>query len=242
MAEPGLACEPARMRLLLNVDGGELPTEPEELYALADVVHVACGGHAGDDASMDRVARACARAGTKVGAHPSYEDREGFGRRAMAVEPSALAATIEAQCRRLIAIAEAAGIEVVSVKPHGALYHAAHASDAEARACIEAIVRAFGERANVAVVGLDGGALHRASLAAGLLYQREAFADRGVRRDGSLVPRGEPGALVEDPAEASARAQALAASGDVDTLCIHGDTRGAVAIARAVRAVLGSKP
>ncbi|MBS2017807.1 MAG: LamB/YcsF family protein [Deltaproteobacteria bacterium] len=228
--------------MLLNVDGGELSSEPEELYALADVVNVACGGHAGDDASMDRVARACARVGTRIGAHPSYDDREGFGRRARTVEPSALAATIEAQCRRLIAIAGAAGIELVSVKPHGALYHAVHASDAEARACVEAIVRAFGARAAVAVVGLEGGALHRAALAAGLTYQREAFADRGVRSNGSLVPRGEPGALIEDPAEAATRAKAIAASGDVDTVCIHGDTEGAVAIARAVRAVLGPKP
>ena len=79
------------MRPLLNVDGGEHADEPVELYALADVVHVACGGHAGDDASMDRVSRACAAAGTRVGAHPSYEDREGFGRRARAVAPAELA-------------------------------------------------------------------------------------------------------------------------------------------------------
>jgi UPF0271 protein len=223
----------------LNLDGGEHDEEPEELYALADVVHVACGGHAGDEASMDRVVRACQRAGTRVGAHPSYDDREGFGRRAQVVAPDVLASAIAAQCARLRLIAERNGTAIGSVKPHGALYHAAHAEDATARACVEGITRAFGTSA--AVVGLAGGALERAARAAGLAYQREAFADRGVRADGSLVPRGEPGALIEDEAVAAARARELAARADVDTLCVHADTPGAVAIARAVRAALGPK-
>src|SRR4051812_40445353 len=98
------------MRPLLNVDGGELDDEPVELYALADVVHVACGGHAGDDASMDRVTRACAATGTSVGAHPSYEDREGFGRRAREVAPGELTASVAAQCERLRGIAARAGV------------------------------------------------------------------------------------------------------------------------------------
>lgn len=226
------------MQPLLNVDGGELDDEPAELYALADVVHVACGGHAGDDTSMERVTRACAAAGTRVGAHPSYEDREGFGRRAREVTPEALEASVAAQCSRLAAIAGRAGVTLASVKPHGALYHAAHADDATARACVAGIVRALG---TVAVVGPAGGALERAATAAGAPFQREAFADRGTRPDGSLVPRGEPGALVHDPAIAASQARALAARGDVDTLCIHGETRGAVVIARAVRDALGPK-
>ena len=223
----------------LNVDGGELDDEPLELYALADVIHVACGGHAGDDASMERVTRACAAVGTRVGAHPSYEDREGFGRRPLVVVPDALAASIAAQCSRLLAIAHGAGVSLASMKPHGALYHAAHGDDAAARACVEGAVRALGT--SIAIVGPAGGALERAARAAGVAFEREAFADRGVRSDGTLVPRGEPGALVVDPAVASARAAELAARGDVDTLCIHGDTPGAVVIARAVRAVLGPK-
>jgi len=225
----------------LNIDGGELPTETDELYALADVVHVACGGHAGDDASMDRVVRACAKVGTRVGAHPSFEDREGFGRRAMKVEPSVLATSIEAQCARLLLIAKAAGVAITSVKPHGALYHAAHAGADEAKACVEGVVRAFGAGVDVAIVGLEGGCLEKAAKSAGLRYEREAFADRGVRADGSLVPRGEPGALIEDPSIAAERARVLSSSGVVDTLCIHGDTRGALDIARAVRGVLGPK-
>ena len=224
--------------VILNLDGGEHDDEPEELYALADVVHVACGGHAGDDASMDRVALACLRAGTRFGAHPSYDDREGFGRRAQVVAPAALTASIAAQCARLRAIAERHGAALASVKPHGALYHAAHVDAATAQACVEGVTQALG---TIAIVGLAGGALERAAIAAGLTYQREAFADRGVRADGSLVPRGEPGALVEDEGVAAQRAKELAARGDVDTLCVHADTPGAVRIARAVRAALGPK-
>jgi UPF0271 protein len=224
---------------LLNVDGGELDDEPLELYALADVIHVACGGHAGDDASMDRVTRACSSTGTRVGAHPSYEDREGFGRRAQDVSPEQLTASVAAQCSRLEAIAKRAGVKLASVKPHGALYHAAHATEATAQAVVQAVVLSLGS--DVAVVGPAGGALERGARAAGLRYEREAFADRGVRADGSLVPRGEPGALVVDPEIAAARARELAARSDVDTLCIHGDTPGAVLIARAVREALGPK-
>ena len=105
---------------------------------------------------MDRVVRACRRAGTRVGAHPSYDDREGFGRRAQVVAPDVLASAIAAQCARLRQIAERNGAAIGSVKPHGALYHAAHAEDATARACVEGITRAFGTSA--AVVGLAGGA------------------------------------------------------------------------------------
>jgi 5-oxoprolinase (ATP-hydrolysing) subunit A len=230
--------EDAGPRVVLNVDGGELDDEPLELYALADVVHIACGGHAGDDASMARVTRACASAGTRVGAHPSYEDREGFGRRAQQLAPEILAASIAAQCTRLRDIAHRNGVELASVKPHGALYHAAHADEATAAAVIDGVQRALG---TITVVGPTGGALARAAAAAGLPFQREAFADRGARANGSLIPRGEPGAIVEDPAVAAARARELAARPDVDTLCIHGDTPGALIIARAVRAALGAK-
>lgn len=226
-------------RPLLNVDGGELDDEPIELYALADVIHVACGGHAGDDASMARVTHACTAVGTRVGAHPSYEDREGFGRRARTVAHDVLAASIAAQCSRLLAVARHEGIELASMKPHGALYHAAHADDALARACIDGAVSVLGS--SIAIVGPSGGALERAAGAAGVRFQREAFADRGVRADGSLVPRGEPGALIVDPAAAATRTRELVARGDVDTLCIHGDTPGAVVIARAVREALGPK-
>jgi UPF0271 protein len=224
---------------LLNIDAGEHDTEPEELYALADLVHVACGGHAGDGRSMARVIRACLRSGTRVGAHPSYVDREGFGRTRLDVDVGTLALQIAVQLEALRDAADAAGAAIASMKPHGALYHAAATDDAIAEACVAATARVLGA---VDVVGpATGGALARTAARHGLAYRREAFADRGVRADGSLVPRGTPGALVNDPARAAERARELAARGDVDTLCIHGDTEGALAIARAVRAALGAR-
>lgn len=224
--------------ILLNLDGGEHDDETDALYAAADVVHVACGGHAGDAASMERVVVACQRLGTRVGAHPSYVDREGFGRRERDVAPDELASQIADQCRAIRAVAERRGLVVTSAKLHGALYHAAHRDDGIARACVSAIGRALGD---VAIVGLANGRLAAEASGAGHAFLREAFADRGVRADGSLVPRGEPGALVSDPAEAAARARSLATSGTVDTICVHGDTPSAVAIVRAVREALGAK-
>jgi UPF0271 protein len=221
--------------VLLNLDGGEHDDEPVELYALADVVHVACGGHAGDASSMDRVVGLCLKDGTKIGAHPSYVDREGFGRRAREVAPDTLARQIEEQCAALRAVAERHGAAVTSAKPHGALYHAAHADPATARACLEGIRRALGL---VAIVGLPGGALEREARQAGHPYLREAFADRGVRPDGSLVPRGEPGAIIDDPSVAAGRARELASGQAAEMLCVHADTPAAVAIARAVRSAL----
>lgn len=221
--------------ILLNLDGGEHETEPPALYALADVVHVACGGHAGDAASMARVVRACLESGTRIGAHPSYVDREGFGRRARVVPADVLAAQVEDQCAALRSVAEQLGAAVTSAKPHGALYHAAHADPVVARACVEGIARALG---NVVVVGLAGGALEAEARRRGHDYWREAFADRGVRADGSLIPRGEAGAVLDDPREATARARTLVESGAAETLCVHADTPAALMIARAVHAVL----
>lgn len=223
------------MTVLLNIDGGEHDDEPTELYALADVIHIACGGHAGDDASMARVVDACLRSGTRVGAHPSYADREGFGRRPLVVGLDVLEDEVASQCLALRVVAEAHGGRVTSAKPHGALYHAAHADVGIARACIEGIRRALGD---VVIVGLAGGALEKEARRAGHEYWREAFADRGLRPDGTLVPRGEPGAVLDDPDAAARRARSVVATGAADTLCIHADTPAALVIARAVREAL----
>ncbi len=223
------------MRPTLNVDVGELPGEPPGLVALAELVNVACGGHAGDEGTMRDVVTRARAAGTRVGAHPSYEDRAGFGRVARDVPPATLAAQVEAQCRRLAAAARAEGVPVGHVKPHGALYHRAAADPAVAEAVLDGAVAALGP---VAVMGPPTGALREAAERRGLPYLREGFADRGLLPDGSLVPRGQPGALVHDPAVAAAQARALAASGRFDTLCVHGDTVGAEAILAAVRAAL----
>jgi UPF0271 protein len=224
--------------VLLNVDAGELADEPEELYRVAELVNVACGGHAGDEASMSRVVAACRAAGTRVGAHPSYPDRVGFGRRTLDVDDAALARSIEQQCTALAAVARRHGVRVGWAKLHGALYHDAQKEASRALAVLGAVKAALG--ADVAVVGPPSGATRDAAAALGLPYLREAFADRGVRADGTLVPRGEPGALVTDPAQAAARARELAANGACDTVCVHGDSPGAVEIARAVREALAS--
>ncbi len=230
----------------LNLDAGEHDDEPPALWQLADIVCIACGGHAGDDASMRRVL-AVAR---EVGAHPSYPDREGFGRRTIAIAPAALAMAVREQCARLALLAPNAGFaprdggepalasRVAYVKPHGALYHDANRDPALARAVIEGAVAALG---TVAVIGPPRGALHDAAVAAGLRYLREGFADRATRPDGSLVPRTEPGALIEEPALAAARARQLDSDAECDVVCVHGDTPGSLAIARAVREALDAR-
>ena len=218
----------------MNLDAGEHPDEPEDLWALFDVLNIACGGHAGDAVSMETVVRWCVASGAAIGAHPSYPDRPGFGRRTMAIEPAALAATIAEQCAALAAIAARHARTVDYVKPHGALYHDAAASAAIADAVIGAVTGVLGDR--IAVIGQPAGALRDAAAAHGLRYAREGFADRRMRADGSLVPRSEPGALLTDPAAAAAQARALAAH--VDTICVHADTPGALVIAGAVHRAL----
>ena len=217
---------------LLNLDAGEYPDEPEALWAMFDVLNIACGGHAGDAASMARVVAWCAASGKAIGAHPSYPDRAGFGRRTMALAADALAATVGEQCA---ALAAAAGEDRVAyVKPHGALYHDAGRDPAIARAVLAAVLGALGD--GVVVIGPPAGALADAARARGLRYAREGFADRRMRDDGSLVPRSEPGALLDEPAEAAAQAVRLVAQ--VDTICVHADTPGSLAIARAVHEAL----
>jgi UPF0271 protein len=223
----------------LNVDLGELPGEPEELYGLAHLANIACGGHAGDRASIVQALRRCQAHGTRVGAHPSYPDRVGFGRAAMALAPVDLRATVREQCDRLATEARALGMPVTSVKAHGALYHSARADLATARALVEGAIDALGP--GFTLLGPAEGQLAAVAREAGLPYAREGFADRGTLPDGSLVPRGEPGALLVDPSAAAARTRELLASGRFETVCVHGDTPGAVAIARAVRQVLDGR-
>lgn len=226
-----------RVRVLLNIDAGELDDEPDELYALADVVNIACGGHAGDARSMERVLLACKAHGTAAGAHPSYEDREGFGRRELSIDPHEVGLGVLRQCRELLAVAERIGVEVRFVKPHGALYHAANRDRRLALAVRDGAVAALGGT-GITLIGPPRGALREAAEALPIGFAAEGFADRGTRADGTLVPRGEPGAMVTDPGEARAQARRMIEAGGFDTLCVHGDTAGAVVIARAVREAL----
>ncbi|PTL79548.1 LamB/YcsF family protein [Vitiosangium sp. GDMCC 1.1324] len=221
---------------LLNIDLGELPDEDERLYTYAQVANIACGGHAGDEHSMRRALEACARHGTRAGAHPSYEDRAHFGRQELQVAPEVLRAQVAAQCARLMALSTDVGVPVRYAKPHGALYHAANREPALARAVLDGVVESLGS--GITFIGPGSGALREAARAAGLDYACEGFADRGTRPDGSLIPRGQPGAVLTDPVVARENALRLALGGTVDTLCVHGDSPGAVEMAREVRGVL----
>jgi UPF0271 protein len=213
----------ARRTIDLNADVGEGFDTDLELFGIVTSANVACGFHAGD---ADTMRAACeAAAGLAVGAHISYRDREGFGRRELGVDP----ATIEAEAAEQIALLqEASGGRVAYVKPHGALYHRASHDDA----CAAAVVAAA---APLGVLGFPGSRLLAHAHDAGLLAVAEGFADRGYAADGLLVARGDPGAMLDE--EAAAR-QAVAVASQVGSLCIHSDTPGAAPLARRVRAAL----
>jgi len=227
----------------LNIDLGELPGEPPELFALATVANIACGGHAGDRASMARAVSFALTRGTRLAAHPSYPDRAGFGRVPMAMAPTDLAAAVEEQCAALQSIARKLGYPIARVKPHGALYHDAAADPAIAAALVEGAARGLAvPTAELTVIGpprsARGAALLDAALRAGARYAREGFADRAYRADGTLVPRSEAGALITDASACARQALTLASAGALETICVHGDTPGAVAIAGRVRDAL----
>jgi UPF0271 protein len=231
----------------LNADVGE-GSDDRPLLDVVTTVHVACGFHAGDPAVMRRTVAAAAAAGVAVGAHPSYPDREGFGRRPMDRSPAEVADDVVYQLGALDGLARAAGATVRSVKPHGALYNRMAVDEPCARAVAAAVA---GYRSELVLVVPAGSTALAVARDEGVPVVAEAFCDRGYRADGSLVPRAEPGSLIVDPDEAARRAVALAVDGrviavdgtefrlDCDTLCVHGDTPGATAIAAAVRRALG---
>lgn len=216
--------------MLLNLDAGERDDESEALWSSFDLLAIACGGHAGDATSMARVVDWCVANARLIAAHPSYPDREGFGRRTPAIEPAALAASLRDQLAALVAIAQPRGAAIEWLKPHGALYHDADRDPILAGLALRAAIDVLGP---VGVIGPPAGALREAAEHFELPFAREGFADRRLRPDGSLVPRSEPGALIEDPTAAAAQARTLLSQ--VDTICIHADTPNAIAIARAVR-------
>ena len=217
------------MRIDLNADLGEGVTDDEGLLAVVTSANLACGFHAGDEATMRAVCTSAAATGVVVGAQVSYRDRADFGRRAMDVAPDLLAGWVAEQVDLLQAIASSCGTRVSYLKPHGALYN--RVVDDESQAA--AVLRGSGW---LPVLGLPGSAILRLAEAAGRTGVREGFPDRGYTAAGRLVPRDQPGALVEG-AEAIA-ANAVRMAPGVESLCVHGDSPGAVAAATAVRAAL----
>jgi UPF0271 protein len=218
--------------------------------ALLDVVssaNVACGFHAGDPDILRRVCAVAASRGVAIGAQVGYHDLAGFGRRSIDVEPASLVNDVLYQIGALDAFARVAGTRVRYVKPHGALYNRAVRDEQQARAVVEAV--ALYDR-SLPLLGLPGSALLRLAAEAGLTPVEEAFADRGYTPQSTLVPRNQPGALLHDPAEVAARVVRMITAGQVTSVegadvpvsarsvCVHGDSPGAVAMAVAVRQAL----
>ncbi|MEV8212797.1 5-oxoprolinase subunit PxpA [Leifsonia sp. NPDC077715] len=219
------------------------------LLRVVSSANVACGFHAGDASTMLATCREAAANGVTVGAHVSYRDLAGFGRRSMDVPPGELRDEVLYQLAALTGLARVAGTAVRYVKPHGALYNRIVHDEPQANAVVDAVI-AFDP--SLALLGLAGSAVERSAEEAGLRFVREAFVDRGYRADGTLVPRTEPGALLSDADAIAARAVRMATHGrvtavdgteiavQVDSLCVHGDTPGAVAMAQAVRDALAA--
>jgi 5-oxoprolinase (ATP-hydrolysing) subunit A len=240
----------------LNVDVGEAASPLEELVELALVdlvssVNVACGAHAGDRGAMRRLVAVAAAHKLNVGAHPGYPDPVHLGRRSLNVPPAEVRLLVRDQVTALAAIAADRGVSLTHVKPHGALYNQAAAD----RTLADAI--AFGVRdvdPSLRLVGLSRSAMLEAAISIGLPFCGEAFVDRAYRADGSLVPRNQAGAVHSDPAVAVTQALTMLLTGFVrasdgttrvpvqaDTLCLHADTPGAVALARQLRGALADK-
>lgn len=218
--------------------------------AMLDVVtsaNVACGFHGGDPSTLRRVCQAAADRGVRIGAQVGYPDLAGFGRRFIDIDPSELRDVVLYQLGALDGFAQVAGTGVAYVKPHGAMYHACITHPEQA----EAVVAAAHEYdPSLAILGAPGSPLLALADERGMEPVAEAFADRAYLADGRLVPRSEPGSVFTDPAEVATRAVSIAVDRVVTavdgtrievrarSICVHGDTPGAVALARAVRAGL----
>jgi len=242
----------ARQSIDLNADLGEYTgtsgaARDDAILGVITSANVACGAHAGDGDVMQRTVDAAASRGVSIGAHPSYRDREGFGRREMELSPRELSAEIVSQVDALAACCAKAGTRLLYVKPHGALYNVAAREAAVARVVAEAVRRVS---PGLVLLGLAGSALVREGERAGLAVAREAFADRAYLPDGTLLSRDRAGAVLHDAEQVAKRALIMARDGTVtsvdgirlrviaDSLCIHGDNPEALALVTATRLAL----
>lgn len=215
----------------------------EAMLEVVTTANIACGGHAGDAHTMRAACRAAAARGTAITAHVSYADVAGFGRRFVDIAPEELTDLMIVQTEALQAMARAEGTQVRGVKPHGALYNALAHHEAQAAA----VVRALTELGGLPLVAAPGAVVVPAAREAGLEVVLEGFADRAYLPDATLTPRSTPGAVLTDPAQVLAQALSIATEGGaaaadgtsvrlpVRSLCLHGDTPGALALARTVR-------
>ncbi|SCU73627.1 putative lactam utilization protein, UPF0271 family [Cupriavidus necator] len=238
------------MQIDLNADLGEGCDNDEALLALISSANIACGWHAGDASTMVRTVKWALERGVAIGAHPSYPDRENFGRTEMQRDPEHVYADVLYQVGALDAIVRAQGGKLHHVKPHGALYNQAVRDPALARAIVRA-VRDFD--ADLVFFGLAGSQMIDIAKEAGLRVKQEVFADRGYNPDGTLVKRGTPGALHEDEEAAlnqtltmvrEKRVRAIDGTWvpiQAETVCLHGDGAHALAFARRIRERLGAE-
>lgn len=225
------------MTMDLNCDMGELEDAQHEAALMEQITsaNIACGGHAGDDATMERTVRLAMARGVHIGAHPGYPDRANFGRLEIPMTAGEIADTVYEQILRLDKTVKRLGGETVHVKPHGALYNVA-VRNQEVAAAIGAGVARW--RPDVLLFGLAGSAMLDVWRRMGLPVAGEAFADRRYEPDGTLRSRKFPDALITDPQAAAAQAVRLAREGNAQTICVHGDTPGAVNILKACREAL----
>lgn len=238
------------MNIDLNADLGEGCASDGELLTLVSSANIACGFHAGDAQTMLTSVREALKNGVAIGAHPSFPDRENFGRTAMTLPVETVYAQTLYQIGALAAIARAEGGVMRHVKPHGMLYNQA-AKDPQLADAIAKAVYACDPA--LILVGLAGSELVRAGERYGLVTRQEVFADRGYQADGSLVPRTQPGALIEDEDQSLAQTLGMVETGRVksitgvwtsvvaQTVCIHGDGEHALAFARRLRSAFEAR-
>ncbi len=237
------------MRIDLNSDVGEsfgnwTFGDDAAILAVVSSANVACGFHAGDPSTIRATCRSAAQLGVSVGAHVGYRDLAGFGRRFLDIEPSALADEIVYQIGALQALAAAEGAAVRYVKPHGALYNAIVHHTAQAQAVVDAVKAV---EPDLAILGLPRSEVLHIAEASGIRAVTEAFADRAYAPDGTLVSRSQPGAVLHDPDAIARRVVRMATESSVvaidgtvitlaaESICVHGDSPGAAAIAASVR-------
>ncbi|MDF1681590.1 5-oxoprolinase subunit PxpA [Ponticaulis sp.] len=234
----------------LNADIGELEGDKgrsldADILSVVTSCNIACGGHAGDEESMRQTLRLAKRLGVKAGAHPSYPDRENFGRVSMAILPEELRASLRQQVQIFIKIAEDEGVSIAHLKPHGALYNDA-AKDENLAVVIAGVAAEYGIST---IVGLPSSEVRDSAIVHNLQFCAEGFADRAYEDDGSLRARTKNGAVLDNANQQARQALELvsgnvtAFSGehislDVQTICLHGDTPGAFEAAKAIRAAL----